>query len=157
MNEPQTYGVNFLTEVAAERSFERRFAGGPLARLRNRLSGRASCLVPLQKIRQGLALKAQRYAGVRSVPVDQIVGSEGRHCDFTADFRPRQEESYKRWVRIARAFLAEQNLPPVELIQVGDQYFVRDGHHRVAVARAFGQKSIDAQITVWDVTGEATD
>jgi len=42
-------------------------------------------------------------------------------------------------------------LPLVDLVQVGDVYFVRDGHHRISVARAFGQESIDAQVTVWEV------
>jgi hypothetical protein len=44
-------------------------------------------------------------------------------------------------------------LPPVELIQVGDVYFVRDGHHRISVARMMGQDSIDAEVTVWETAG----
>jgi hypothetical protein len=37
------------------------------------------------------------------------------------------------------------------LIQVGDDYFVRDGHHRISVARAFGREQIDAEVIVWDL------
>jgi hypothetical protein len=51
-------------------------------------------------------------------------------------------------LNIAKLRLEGRPLPPVELIQVGDSYFVRDGHHRISVARAFGQTAIDAQVTV---------
>jgi len=44
-------------------------------------------------------------------------------------------------------------LPPVELVQVGDVYFVRDGHHRISVARTVGQRDIEAEVTVWHVDG----
>jgi hypothetical protein len=44
-------------------------------------------------------------------------------------------------------------LPPVCLIQVGDVYFVRDGHHRISVAKVMGQEQIDAEISVWHVMG----
>jgi hypothetical protein len=53
---------------------------------------------------------------------------------------------------VAKARLKGVTLPPVELIQVGDVYFVRDGHHRISVARAFGQEHVDAEVTVWEVT-----
>ena len=52
---------------------------------------------------------------------------------------------------IARACYLGQVLPPIELIRLGDTYYVRDGHHRVSVARALGQDEIDAQVIVWDV------
>jgi hypothetical protein len=44
-------------------------------------------------------------------------------------------------------------LPPVVLVQVGDVYFVRDGHHRISVARALGQLDIEAEVTVWHLSG----
>ena len=44
-------------------------------------------------------------------------------------------------------------LPPVSLAQVGDIYFVKDGHHRISVARALGQKAIEAKVVVWQVEG----
>ena len=44
-------------------------------------------------------------------------------------------------------------MPPVALIQVGDCYFVRDGHHRISVAKALGQKAIDATVEIWQVCG----
>ena len=50
---------------------------------------------------------------------------------------------------VTRAYLRGIGLPPVELIQIGEVYFVRDGHHRISVAAALGQQEIDAMVTVW--------
>jgi hypothetical protein len=58
-----------------------------------------------------------------------------------------------RWLRIAAARDQGKVLPPVVLVQVGDVYFVRDGHHRISVARALGQQDIEAQVTLWQVKG----
>ena len=87
------------------------------------------------------------------MPVRQIRGSEGRCADFDADFRPLQTHSKGRWVNVAVARERGMGLPPVELIQVGDVYFVRDGHHRISVAKALGEEAVDAEVTVLDVTG----
>jgi hypothetical protein len=55
-------------------------------------------------------------------------------------------------MRIAVAQQMGKTMPPVELIRVGNAYFVRDGHHRISVAQALGQEEVDAQITVWEAT-----
>jgi hypothetical protein len=44
-------------------------------------------------------------------------------------------------------------LPPVALVQIGDFYFVLDGHHRISVAQAYGQRDIEARVTAWRVSG----
>jgi len=98
-------------------------------------------------------LRSQRAAGVHAVPLNAIRGSEGRCADFDAAFHPRQQHTRSRWEGIAEAMLREVTLPPVELIQLGDTYFVRDGHHRISVSRALGQIDIDAIVTVWTVDG----
>ena len=92
----------------------------------------------------------RRYDGVYSVPLSEIGGSEGRD-DFDARFHPLREDMSKRWLGVARAALRGEHLPPVELIRAGDVYYVRDGHHRISVARALGQTHIDAAVTAWDV------
>src|SRR6266508_3609036 len=76
---------------------------------------------------------------------------EGRCDDFDVGFHPLKEHTEERWVSVARAQLRGLGLPPVELIQMGDAYFVRDGHHRISVAAALGQQEIDAVVTVWQV------
>ena len=83
------------------------------------------------------------------VPIEDIEGSEGRSRDFDAQFRPLRKHIQERWINIAIARTKGVQLPPVDLIQIGEKYFVRDGHHRISVARAQGQVVIDAMVTVW--------
>ncbi len=85
-----------------------------------------------------------------AVPISQIRGSEGKSGEFDAQFRPLKRYSRDRWVSVAVAYLQGKTLPPVELIKVGRQYFVRDGHHRISVARAYGQYDVDAVVTICD-------
>ena len=101
----------------------------------------------LSKRLAGRAILGQHSLGLRSVEIERIVGTESRARDFDADFNPRREHMRTRWARIAELELNQVTLPAVELIQVGDDYFVRDGHHRVSVARALGCSFIDAQVT----------
>ena len=107
-------------------------------------------LLDLAAIRDVCDVRSRHAARTRAVPIDEIRGSEGRGEDFDADFRPLRPHSRDRWIRIAIAQQMGATMPPVELVQVGDAYFVRDGHHRISVARALGQREIDAQITVWE-------
>jgi uncharacterized ParB-like nuclease family protein len=80
------------------------------------------------------------------VPIHQIKGSLGRSNDFDANFNPLHERTRSRWISVASAVRQRIPLPPVELLQVGDSFFVRDGHHRISVARAFGQEDIEARV-----------
>jgi hypothetical protein len=89
------------------------------------------------------------YGGLREVALDDIRGSEARQNDFDDRFNPLTDRIRQRWQSVAKAFEAGMDLPPVDLIQVGQTYFVRDGHHRVSVARARGQTTITAEVTVW--------
>jgi hypothetical protein len=115
------------------------------------LTGRTRRLLRLSDLLSTCTVRGSHYAGVRTVAIDDIRGSEGRCWDFDAEFRPLCPHNKARWARVAQARLKGVTLPLVDLIQVGDVYFVRDGHHRISVARAFGQESIDAQVTVWEV------
>lgn len=81
-----------------------------------------------------------------TVPLDQVVGSAGRPDDFDADFRPTSRHLRERLQRIQLARQAGHHLPPVDLIQLGELYFVVDGHHRIAAARTAGQLLIDAHV-----------
>lgn len=91
----------------------------------------------------------------RSVPLDQIVGSENRTADFDVCFRPVNRALRDRWCRVAAAMESGVALPPVDLIETHLGYFVRDGNHRVSVARALGLRDIDACIVAREST--ATD
>jgi hypothetical protein len=91
--------------------------------------------------------QAPRHLGLQAVPIDKIVGSEGRFREFDRAFLPRQLQTRDRWVNIAKAYYEQVTLPPVELLKIGDGYFVRDGNHRISVARSRGQDFVDADVT----------
>ena len=115
------------------------------------LGGRSRGLLSLAEVRTACSVEGQSDAGIRTVSIDRIRGSENRCTDFDADFHPLCEHNRDRWLSIAQARQRGRALPPVALIQVGDLYFVRDGHHRISVARALGQKAIEATVVVWQV------
>lgn len=114
-----------------------------------KVTGRRAQLLNLNDERDLEGVNGRHYLGVQSVPLTQIVGSEGRESDFDAAFRPRQPHNMDRWIGVATVRQMGKPLPPVDLIQVGDRYFVRDGHHRISVARARGEMEIDAEVTLW--------
>lgn len=117
------------------------------------LSGRPRCLLNLAEVDTGGDLRTRPCEGIQTVPLGQIRGSEGRSGDFDRDFNPLQDRCRQRWLNVAVARQRGKALPPVELIQVGQVYFVRDGHHRISVARALGQQAIEARVLVWEVAG----
>lgn len=119
------------------------------------LTGRSRELLSLDGIPRPCAAAIQNCEGKRTVAIAQICGSENRSADFDRDFSPLQDHTQDRWLGIAAARQRGRQLPPVALIQVGDRYFVRDGHHRISVARALGQKAIEATIEVWQVDATA--
>ncbi len=90
--------------------------------------------------------KSQTYKGMQVVNIDNIIGSEGRYKDFNKAFLPKKEHLRQRWESIDRAHLTDIVLPPISLFKIGDAYFVRDGNHRVSVAKAQGVMCIDAEV-----------
>jgi hypothetical protein len=117
------------------------------------LSGRSRRLFALKQVRTACTIEAENDGGIRTVPLSQIRGSEGRSRYFDCDFNPLHDRARGRWLNIARARQQDKVLPLVVLVRVGDIYFVRDGHHRISVAWALGQTDIDARVTIWRVTG----
>ena len=114
------------------------------------LTHKSNNLLPLTQIRQCLGFKGQHDLGLRTVPMDRIIGSQGRSGDFDRAFFPRQSRTRTRWVRIDTAYYQDVSLPPVDLIKIGEDYFVEDGNHRVSVAHVRGQQFIDAFVTEID-------
>ena len=110
-----------------------------------------TCLMDLEKFEAEGKVASRRYAGLRSVPLSQICGSEGRSGDFDHHFRPLRCHTQQRWLNVMLARRLDVPLPPIELIQIGEAYFVRDGHHRVSVAYALHEEYIDAEVTVWEL------
>lgn len=111
------------------------------------LSREPTGLLSFEEVQQKLRLTQSSYRGLQQIPLDQIVGSVGRYHDFTRTFLPLVESDSARWQRVAELQM-EAGLPPIELYKVGDAYFVKDGNHRVSVARQFGMRTIEAY--VWE-------
>jgi hypothetical protein len=126
---------------------------GRRGRVWSALTGRSRRLLLLAEIDAAGTVHTCRCSRIRMVPISHIRGSQGRSKDFDRDFNPLQDHTKERWLRVAVARQRGKSLPPVELIQVGDVYFVRDGHHRISVARVLGQREIEAEVTVWQVAG----
>ena len=141
--------VELVTE--AQTLFQQAVLRGKLRKVWAKLTGRSAQLLDLTAVQASKAIVARHDQGTQVIPVAQIRGSEGRTKDFDNQFNPLQDYTQQRWMSIAKAWLNDVNLPPVQVVQVDDVYFVRDGHHRISVARAMGQTYIDAEVTSWDV------
>lgn len=103
-------------------------------------------LLDLEDVERRMRPISRRYLGVRAIPIDRIVGTEGRASAFTRDFTPRHSFSRDRLRSLASAF-PDGGFPPIVAVKLGDTYFVIDGHHRVAFARRRRTESIDADVT----------
>ena len=104
-------------------------------------------MLAFEAVRACLNIRGQVALGHQIVPLDHIIGSEGRYSDFDRRFLPRTEAVEARWRSVERAMDRLIDLPPVDLWKISDIYFVRDGNHRVSVARWMGQGHIDALVT----------
>lgn len=111
-------------------------------------TGRPADLLQFEEVHQKLRLTNVHYLGLQDIPLDQIVGSVGRYQDFTRAFLPRRNNLKARWRQVQHLVTTGSGLPPVELYKVGQVYFVRDGNHRVSVARQGRAPTIQAQ--VWE-------
>lgn len=138
MSRPFESEVRQDFEHARQRAF--------LTDVRAIIARRSHDLIPYHEVRQRLSPESESYRGLQTVPVAQIVGSMDRFRDFNREFFPRQRFSAGRWQNVDRAYYQDVNLPPVQLYKVGDVYFVKDGNHRVSVARKRGQEFIDAEV-----------
>lgn len=119
---------------------------GLAARLRNDVEDVVQSM-SFDEVVDALGRKAENYVGTKVIPLDAIVGSVDKVRDFDRRFRPTSAVSRHRWEKLARASRTGEVIPPIDVYQIGDYYFVRDGHHRVSVARSLGIKLIEARIT----------
>jgi len=103
-------------------------------------------LLPFDDVKEKLDIWFVQDLGIQTISIDSIVGSEGRYRSFTRHFLPLEEDLRDRWKKVAQAHYFRQDLPLVELYKVRDAYFVKDGHHRVSVARAKGVRNIEARV-----------
>jgi hypothetical protein len=121
-----------------------------LSRISARLRGQPSdvgLILPFEEVVEALGRVSERSLGLHTVALDSIVGSVGRTRDFDRSFRPTSNRTRPRWEQIANAQRRGKDMPPISVYRIGDMHFVRDGHHRVSVARAQGRDALDAYVT----------
>ena len=134
----------------AENDFLRARRHQVLARLAQRLRREpddVNLVLPFDEVVAAVGQTGERYLGLRTVPLDAVVGSVDRTRDFDRRFRPTSARVRYRWERLALAQRRGEAIPPIEVYRVGDLHFVSDGHHRVSIAAATGQQVIDAYVT----------
>lgn len=149
-NFTETMGAADSLEPNATRLFERSFNPKTSGGLRAMFRREVTPLPSFTERYGGKHISNQHHVGMKTVPVAQISGTLNKEADFDDTFRPTQRHSENRWLRVATAMLRGVELPPIELVKVGDQYFVKDGHHRVSVARALGFAYLDAEVVAWE-------
>jgi hypothetical protein len=110
------------------------------------LRGDTRPLLSFDEVRRAARLEGQSYTGLKDVPIADIRGSVGRPNDFDASFLPVKPQLRKRWAQLDEAMRRGEPVPPIEVYRLGDVYFVKDGHHRVSVARHLGWKTIPARV-----------
>lgn len=117
----------------------------------SKLSKDDDCLPSLNDVIDITKAKNERYIGIREIPVENIIGSEGRYEEFNKNFFPKSDTLRPRWTAIDRIVEENRPLPPISVYKIDDYYFVRDGNHRVSVAKSRKMKYIDAEITEYEI------
>ncbi len=142
-------GDHFIRQRAQE-DFNRAKGRASLSRIINLLAPEKQYLLSFQEVKDLLKPRGESYRGLSVVNIKDIVGSEDRYQDFDRMYLPKREHIRGRWERVDQAHLKSVILPPIKLYKIGDAYFVRDGNHRVSVARAQGGEAIDAEVVELD-------
>lgn len=103
-------------------------------------------MISFNQVKKLLKPQNETYIGMRTIPISKIVGSEGRYKDFDNQFLPKSSFLKERWEHVDEAVIKDITLPPISVYELGGLYFVRDGNHRVSVAKSKGIEFIDADI-----------
>jgi hypothetical protein len=139
-----------FTTADAQEDFQRarrRQLMSQLARRVSRDPGDVDVILPFDEVVAALGRVEERYVGLQAIELDTVLGTVGRERGgFDRQFRPTTARVRARWERIANAARRGEPLPPISVYRIGDVHFVRDGHHRVSVARTLGRRTIDAYV-----------
>lgn len=127
--------------------FRRNVNKAQIADLMAKMTGGKVDLLSYDEVAKRIKSRQQIEMGTQMIPLDKIVGSVGRYRDFTRTFLPRAGVNPERWARVDAVMNSLEGFPPIEVYKIGDVYFVRDGNHRVSVARANGLTHIEAYVT----------
>lgn len=132
--------------VRALQDFKAARRKAALQEILGRLTKKPTELLSYEEVRQKLRASESNVKELKEIPVEAIIGSVGRYTDFTRDFLPRREIDQQRWARIMAMATGLSGLPPIEVYQIGEVYFVLDGNHRVSVARQLETPTIEAYV-----------
>jgi hypothetical protein len=133
-------------DTMARSDFGRLRTRETLMRILSLLKAQRDEMLSLGEVRSLLRPHSETYQGMQVIPLARIVGSEGRYKDFNRAFLPRHDKLIRRWVSIDIAHYQDVHLPPIHVFEIGGSYFVRDGNHRVSVAKSQGAEFIDAEV-----------
>jgi len=139
-----------MPALDAQHDFLRARQRATISALVTRLRGQpgdVGLVLPYEEVVQALGFVTERSVGLNVVALDVIVGTVDRSRDFDRRFRPTSGRVRSRWEQIATAVRRGDAMPPVDLLRIGEIHFVRDGHHRISVARALGLADVDAYVT----------
>ena len=103
-------------------------------------------LLQFDQVISELGFRGEYYLGLRTIPLDSVVGTVDKARDFDRRFWPASTRDRQRWAELDVAERDGAVMPPIEVYRVGGLHFVKDGHHRVSVAIATGQEMIDADV-----------
>lgn len=144
-------------DMQAQQEFDQALFRGTLSAIFSRLKGKKNNLLSFSDVMEIVsATSNESYKGIHPILIEDIVGSEGRYNDFSKQFLPKSQFLRGRWERIAVAHYKDIELPPIQVYKLSKVYFVRDGNHRVSVARKKGNIYIDAEITEINTDVEIT-
>lgn len=138
---------NSQVNVQAQSDFNKARTKEFFSRVLHILRPQKNRLLNFHEIKSLLRPQGEIYRGMQVVDLENIIGSEGRYRDFNAAFLPKSDHVRSRWESVDKAHIQDVILPPIKLYKVGSYYFVRDGNHRVSVARMQGVAAIDAEVT----------
>jgi hypothetical protein len=137
-----------LPQTDAQFDFNRQRRRRAVSRLASRLRrGDVDVILPFEEVVQALGRRGERDLGLQVIDVDSIAGTVDRGREFDRSFRPTSGRVRQRWEGIATAQRKGKAMPPIDVYRIGEVHFVKDGHHRVSVARAMGIDKIEAYVT----------
>lgn len=116
-------------------------------RLFGLLTGKNYDLVDYNEVRKRLS-NAYNIPVTKEIPIASIVGTVSRNQDFSRTFLPKLVEDESRWVNVKLANESMEGVPPIDVYQIGEVYFVLDGHHRVSVMKSIKADYIQANVRV---------
>ncbi|MGI0530574.1 transcriptional regulator [Treponema socranskii] len=135
-----------LFSLQTDEDFNKAHSKALFNEIQHFLNPEEASLISFAEIKSILKPKDEIYVGLKTIPIDKIVGSEGRYKDFDNRFFPKSGFLRERWKHVDAAQYESIVLPPIKAYELGGLYFVRDGNHRVSVAKARGIEFIDAEI-----------